>query len=106
MLAPAAVDTTKLCPHCGHVLRPDCALDEARPGRLILRTIFFWAALALILAFLWSARGTAERVGALGAIALLFHLSWRSWHRRAQGAPPVRQGYHCDNCRRQFGSEV
>jgi len=91
-----------LCPSCGNVLSENGAPDDVAAGRHLLRELLFWAALALILAFLWSTSGTAERVGALGAIALLVWL--RQWLRRreAQRAPIAPGGYRCDYCRQQF----
>jgi len=91
-----------LCPSCGNVLSENGAPDDVPAGRHILRELLFWATLALILASLWSTNRTAERFGALGAIALLVWLRQRLRRREAKRAPIAPGGYSCDCCRQQF----
>ena len=93
----------KLCPNCGNLLRVD-APDPVPVGRLLLGVLLFWAAVALILAFLWSANSTGERIGALGAIALLVWLARRS---RRRGRDPVgdQAYFYCDQCQQRFEAD-
>jgi len=91
----------KLCPNCGNALRID-APDPVPAGRRLLGALLFWGALAAILAFLWSAGGTGERVGALGAIALLVWLSLRSRRRVAREPARGQRYYCCDQCHQRF----
>jgi len=93
----------KLCPNCGNLLRVD-ALVPVPVGRLLLGVWLFWAAVALILAFLWSASSTGERIGASGAIALLVWLARRS---RWRGRDPVGEQayYYCEQCQQRFEAD-
>ena len=101
-----SVRDTKLCPNCGNVLTGYGAPDDVPPGRQILRELLFWAALVLLLALLWSAGRTGERVGAVGAIVLLVWL-WR-WSRRpaTRGTRVAPESYRCDYCQQRFEREI
>jgi hypothetical protein len=93
----------KLCPNCGNLLRVDTP-DPVPVGRLVLAVLLFWAAVALILAFLWSASSTGERIGALGAIALLV---WFARRARRRGREPVgdQAYFYCDQCQQRFEAD-
>jgi hypothetical protein len=92
----------KLCPNCGNILRAEGVPDPVPAGRHLGRELAFWLALAVILAFLLSASTTGERVGGLGAIALLI---WFQRRLRRSAAATGRTGtgrYRCDYCQGRF----
>jgi hypothetical protein len=95
----------KLCPNCGNVLRAEDAPDSAPVGRHLLRELLFWVALAAILGFLWTASGTGERIGGLGAIGLLIWLLRRSRRRAARNAISEPAYYFCGYCHQRCESE-
>lgn len=88
----------RLCPNCGYVLRLGQVPGSATVGRYFVMELVYWAALAVILGFLWSSDRTGERVAGLGAIALVVGLYWRSRQRANRKALMESGGYYCDQC--------
>ena len=95
----------KLCPNCGNILRAEGAPDPVSDGRRFARELLFWLALAAILAFLMAATTTGDRVGGLGAIALLMWLRRRSGTRPAPASGSGTGRYRCDYCQGCFEGE-
>ena len=72
---------------------PDCGGDLVPVGRRIVAVeLLFWVALALLLAFLWSA-GPARELYA--GLAVLGFAAW--WFLRVR-----RRAYYCGRCRRSY----
>jgi hypothetical protein len=95
----------KLCPNCGNILRAEGLPDPVPAGRQLGRELLFWLALAMVLAFLLNAGTTGERVGGLGAIALLIWLVRRSRRRAAPAGDSATGRYRCDYCQGRFEGE-
>ena len=94
----------KLCPNCGDILRTE-GLMEPIPSRDLTREILFWLAMAAVLAFLLGASTNGDRVGGLGAIALLIWLRRRSRKSLVRPSGADSERYHCDYCGGQFEGE-
>lgn len=105
MLARDVAPGTRLCPNCGNILRAEGVPNSVPVGRHLLRELLFWVALAAILSFLWTASGSGDRIGGLGAIVLLLWLLRRS--RRHAAAQSISESgrYRCDYCQGRFEGE-
>lgn len=93
---------TKVCPGCANVLRRTDIPDVATVARYVGVELVFWAAVALVLAFLGSPRREGELYAALAAVAIGVWLSLRPLQRAARHAFAERAQYHCETCNRRF----
>jgi len=92
----------KLCPNCGNILRAEGVADSMPAGRRLGQELLFWLALAAVIAYLMGATTTGERVGGLGALALLVWFLRRSRKRAAPLGDSATGRYRCDYCQGRF----
>jgi hypothetical protein len=76
--------------------------DPASAVRDVAAGLAFWAAVALVLAFLMSPRGEGEAYAALAAVAVVVWLFLRPLQRAAREASAERAQYRCEACHRRF----
>ena len=93
----------KPCPECGFLLRyvdpPERSFDALR---FVGVEMLLWAAIALLLAWLWAPSGMGEPYGALAFVVLAAWL-WLRPRQRAQGAALLeRRQYLCAQCGRRY----
>ena len=91
----------EVCPRCGNVLR---RIDM--PGFAIVASyvgveLVFWAAVALLLAFLGSPRSDRELYAALAVVMIIAWLLLRPRQRAAREALRERARYFCEACKWQ-----
>ena len=67
--------------------------------------LVFWAAVALVFAFLAASRGEGEWYAGLAAIAIIAWLLLRPRQLAARRAFAERARYHCETCNRHFEGE-
>jgi len=95
----------RLCPYCGNILHAERALSSVPVGRYLFRELLFWIALAVLLAFLWVASSTGERVAGVGAIVLLVWLLRWSRGRAMRRGSSESDRYRCAYCHQWFEGE-
>lgn len=91
----------KICPACGFLLRYE-DLPDAGAVRYILVDLLRWAALVLVLAFLWAGAETRELYAALAFVAFAAWLALRPRQRAHAAALLARRRHHCAQCKRDF----
>ena len=94
----------KLCPDCASRLRIDTPDLAAGVGYVAIE-LLFWAAVALVLAFLAAPRGEGEWYAGLAVFAILAWLLLRPRQLAARRAYLERARYHCESCNRIWPSE-
>ncbi|HEX2200119.1 MAG TPA: hypothetical protein VHG88_16080, partial [Burkholderiales bacterium] len=76
--------------------------DRTDRHRFALGELLFWAAVALVLAFLAAPGGEDEWYAGLAALAIVAWLQLRPRQLAAREAFRDRARYHCETCNRQF----
>lgn len=91
-----------VCPVCDSTLRRIDLPDFASVGINVGVELLFWAAVALVLAFLAAPRGEGEWYAGLAALAIVAWLQLRPRQLAAREAYRDRARYHCETCNRHF----
>jgi hypothetical protein len=94
-----------VCPVCARTLRRVDLPDFATIALYVGVELLFWAAVALVLAFLAAPRGEGEWYAGLAAIAIVAWIGLRPGQVSARRAFLGRARYHCETCNRHFQFE-
>jgi hypothetical protein len=94
--------SAKACPICGGILRFEDVPGSFAVGRYLAAEFTFWAAIALIFAFLYSPAGSGGLYLGLAAIAGAAWVMLRPQQRAHAKALLARRQYYCAQCRHRF----
>lgn len=92
----------KICPECGSGLRRTDLPEFAVLARYVGVELVFWAAVVLVLAFLWAPDGDRDLYAVPAALAIAAWMLLRPRQRAARQAFAERARYHCEACQRRY----
>jgi hypothetical protein len=96
---------SRICPNCAGTLRRTDLPDFRTVASHVGVDLVFWAAVALVLAYLAAPRGEGEWYAGLAAVAVIAWLLLRPRQLAARRAFAARARYHCETCNRHYEGE-